>query len=226
MHGPGQAALTTLPERRHLVQTLIWRTPFGVWALTRCRLGFHFLGDDLWEWLTLCPKTGPLAQISQTFGMIVSLSFGLSRFYTIKPAGRQIRAPRRLDPRGQGGYPAGMAGSKRPSGVLLVFLLAVALSLAACARPLGPGPLEAGVAAAQDDRWEEAVRFWEQAVARDPASAAAHNNLAVAFEKRGAFDEAGREYEAALRLGPSNPAIRDNYRAFKARLEAGRGRRP
>jgi hypothetical protein len=31
----------------------------------------------LWEWLTLCPKTGPFSQISQTFGMVVSLS---SRF--------------------------------------------------------------------------------------------------------------------------------------------------
>jgi len=119
-----------------------------------------------------------------------------------------------------------MAGSKGPSGPVLVLLLAFALSLAGCARPLGPGPLEAGVAAAQDDRWEEAVRFWEQAVARDPSSAAAHNNLAVAFEKRGAFDEAGREYEAALKLDPGNPAIRDNYRAFQARLESGRGRRP
>ena len=42
--------------------------------MTRWRLGFHFLGEDLWEWLTLWPKTGPLAQISQTFGMVLSLS--------------------------------------------------------------------------------------------------------------------------------------------------------
>jgi hypothetical protein len=74
MNGPSQAALATLPERRQREQTQIWRTPFGVWALTRWRLGFHFLGDDLWEWLTLWPKTGPFAQISQTFGMVVSLS--------------------------------------------------------------------------------------------------------------------------------------------------------
>jgi len=83
--------LVTLPERRHLVQTQIWRTPLGVWALTRWRLGFHFFGEDLWEWLTLCPKTGPFSQISQTFGMVVSLSFELSRIYTTNPAGRQIR---------------------------------------------------------------------------------------------------------------------------------------
>jgi hypothetical protein len=70
----GQAALATLPERRHLEQTQIWRTPFGVCALTRWRLGFHFFGEALWEWLTLCPKIGPFSQISQTFGMFGSLS--------------------------------------------------------------------------------------------------------------------------------------------------------
>ena len=46
----------------------------GVCALTRWRFGFHFFGEALWEWLTLCPKIGPFSQISQTFGMIVSLS--------------------------------------------------------------------------------------------------------------------------------------------------------
>jgi hypothetical protein len=38
-------------------------------------LGFHFFGADLWEWLMVWPNTGPFWQISQTFGMIVALSF-------------------------------------------------------------------------------------------------------------------------------------------------------
>ncbi len=50
--------MATLPERRHRVQTQICLTPRGVWALTCCRLGFHFFGADLWEWLTVCPKAG------------------------------------------------------------------------------------------------------------------------------------------------------------------------
>ena len=66
--------MTTLPDRRHRVQTQIWRTPPGVRALTCWRLGLHFLGEALWEWLTLCPKTGPLPQISQTFGIFLTLS--------------------------------------------------------------------------------------------------------------------------------------------------------
>ena len=75
MNRSGQAALATLPERRHLEQTQICRTPLGVCALTRWRLGFHFLGEALWEWLTLCPKTGPFSHISHIFGMVDSLSF-------------------------------------------------------------------------------------------------------------------------------------------------------
>lgn len=66
-----------MPVRMHLVHTQIWRTPEGVCALTCCRLGFHFFGEALWEWLMLCPKTGPFWQIAQTFGMVVALSFRL-----------------------------------------------------------------------------------------------------------------------------------------------------
>lgn len=101
-------------------------------------------------------------------------------------------------------------------------LLAVLFAVAACARPAGPTPLAAGVAAAEDGRWDEAVRYWTAAVERDPGSAAAHNDLAVALEKKGDWDGAAREYETALRLAPDNPEIKANYASFKLRLEAGR----
>jgi Flp pilus assembly protein TadD len=109
---------------------------------------------------------------------------------------------------------------------LRALLLALVLCFAACARPLARDPLAAGVAAARDDRWEEAVRHWQLAIVRNLRSAAAHNNLAVALERQGAFEEAGRAYETALRLNPDNAAIKGNYASFKARLEAGRARRP
>jgi hypothetical protein len=56
-------------------------TPAGVCAFTCWRFGFHFFGEALCEWLTLCPKIGPFPQISHIFGMVV-LFQGL--FYTIK----------------------------------------------------------------------------------------------------------------------------------------------
>lgn len=99
----------------------------------------------------------------------------------------------------------------------------VLLGLSACARPLARAPLVAGVAAARADDWDAAVRHWTEAVHKDPRSAAAHNNLAVAHEKRGEWEEARREYETALRLDPDDPTIRVNFGSFKARLEAFRG---
>lgn len=100
------------------------------------------------------------------------------------------------------------------------------LGLAACARPLATGSLSAGVAAARAEDWDAAARHWAEAVRRDPGSAAAHNNLAVACEKRGDWDAARREYEEALRLDPGDLVIKENFEAFKARLEAGRGKTP
>ncbi|MGB8957843.1 MAG: tetratricopeptide repeat protein [Candidatus Aminicenantales bacterium] len=113
---------------------------------------------------------------------------------------------------------------KRPLVPLLVFL--ALLSCGACARHLATTPLNAGVLAAGEERWEEAVQYWKKALEQDPDSAAAHNNLAVACEKRGALEEAGREYEAALRLDPGNALIKVNYESYKVRLEGGRGRLP
>jgi len=100
------------------------------------------------------------------------------------------------------------------------------VGLAACARPLATDALSAGVTAARADDWDAAVRHWAEAVRRSPGSAAAHNNLAVACEKRGDWDAARREYEEALRLDPRNLVIKENLEAFKARLEAGRRRTP
>ncbi len=65
-----QAALVINPDRRHLEQTLI-RVVFPfVTAFILWRLGYQTLRVLLLAWLTLCPKTGPFPQMSQTFAMI------------------------------------------------------------------------------------------------------------------------------------------------------------
>lgn len=104
-------------------------------------------------------------------------------------------------------------------------VLAGLIALSACARPPVRISLDAGIEAARAEDWEAAVRFWTEAVAKDPRSAAAHNNLAVAYEKRGDWEAAGQEYQEALRLDPDNRRIRTNYESFRARLDAARGDR-
>jgi Tfp pilus assembly protein PilF len=107
-----------------------------------------------------------------------------------------------------------------------VSILLFGLVCCGCARNMVVAQLQAGVAAADAESWDEAVRCWTRALEIAPDSAAIHNNLAVAYERQGAWDEAAGEYEAALSLDPGNARIRGNYETFKARLAAGRRRRP
>jgi Flp pilus assembly protein TadD len=48
----------------------------------------------------------------------------------------------------------------------------------------------------------------------------AHNNLGVAYEKKGLFEDALREYEAALKLGPANTFVKSNYQNCKENIQA------
>jgi len=54
-------------------------------------------------------------------------------------------------------------------------------------------------------------------VVSNPDSAAAHNNLAVAYEKKGLLKEAEKEYQVAKKLAPKNEYILSNYEKFKKR---------
>ncbi len=79
--------------------------------------------------------------------------------------------------------------------------------------------IDFGIKAAQKDLWNEAIFRWEKAIQINPASASAHNNLAVAYEKTGLFKEAEKEYKTALKLKPGDMYIQYNYENFKKNLE-------
>jgi Flp pilus assembly protein TadD len=72
---------------------------------------------------------------------------------------------------------------------------------------------------AQLGLWKEAMYRWSKAVELDPESARARNNLAVAYEQMGEFDQANQEYERALELEPNNIYIRQNYELFREAYE-------
>jgi Flp pilus assembly protein TadD len=75
--------------------------------------------------------------------------------------------------------------------------------------------LEFGIKVAQTGLWNEALYRWQKATELDPTYAAAWNNLAIAYEHEGKFDEAKKAYERALEIEPKNLMIRQNYDLFK-----------
>jgi Tfp pilus assembly protein PilF len=75
--------------------------------------------------------------------------------------------------------------------------------------------VEFGIKVAQNGLWNEALYRWQKAVELDPSYAAAWNNLAIAYEHEGKFDDAKKAYEKALQLDPKNLMIRQNYDLFK-----------
>jgi Flp pilus assembly protein TadD len=75
--------------------------------------------------------------------------------------------------------------------------------------------VEFGIKVAQNGLWNEALYRWKRASEIDPSYAAAWNNLAIAYEHEGRFEEAKQAYEKALQLDSKNMLIRQNYDLFK-----------
>src|SRR3972149_3469843 len=104
----------------------------------------------------------------------------------------------------------------RPSWLLAALLLTLGSApLAADARSDAHKQVEFGIAVAQRGLWREAIYRWERAVQIDPSYAAAHNNLAIAYEHEGELDKARIAYEKAIELEPNNTFIKQNYELFK-----------
>lgn len=105
--------------------------------------------------------------------------------------------------------------------ITLLFLLSISLAIAftGCSGPLQQNQIQFGIKAAQKDLWNEAIFRWKKAIQFDPNSSAAHNNLAVAYEKKGLWEDAKKEYEIALKLSPKNKYIKSNYEKLKNNLE-------
>ena len=101
----------------------------------------------------------------------------------------------------------------------LVFALALVLAFAvatphADARSDAKAQVEFGIEVALRGLWQEAMSRWQRAIELDPTYAPAWNNLGIAFEHEGRFDEAREAYETALDLEPDNLHIETNYDLF------------
>ena len=100
-----------------------------------------------------------------------------------------------------------------------VAVLGLAVVCGACASSAKPpaaahAEMREGVMAAQRGYWQEALFRFERARSADPKDAEILNNLAVAFEALGRYDEALSTYKQALQDTPKSSVIRKNYARF------------
>jgi Flp pilus assembly protein TadD len=111
--------------------------------------------------------------------------------------------------------------------------LAAVFVLASCASS-GPGPqadareeVKAGVSAATKGYWQEAMFRFERARAAIPDDPEVLNNLAVALEAAGRYEDALAAYKKAIEKAPTNSSIKKNYSRFAEFYTSfARGERP
>lgn len=117
-------------------------------------------------------------------------------------------------------------GCARTPFALRVILLACALVAGAPLHGLAGEPekrasdeLKWGYKAARRGYWQEALMRFERADRLTPGRPRVLNNLAVALEALGRYDEAGEVYGRALALAPNDAALRRNRERFDEFVE-------
>lgn len=135
-----------------------------------------------------------------------------------KVSGRSLRRP------GAGDSIHG-TDVRRPLPILLRAPILAAV-MAAATHPAAPVQrsdaevqLEFGAKVAMRGSWNEALFRFERATRLDPNLPRAWNNLAVALENLGRFEEAGAAYEKAMALAPEDRRIRENHERFTGFLK-------
>jgi tetratricopeptide (TPR) repeat protein len=104
--------------------------------------------------------------------------------------------------------------------IMVLSMLPLVLMIIQCASSIPADQMSFGIEAAKLDLWDEAIFRWKKVLQQNPDSASAHNNLAVAYEKKSLWEEAKNEYELALKIRPDDKHINANYQQFMKRYEA------
>ncbi|MEM6454469.1 MAG: tetratricopeptide repeat protein [Acidobacteriota bacterium] len=118
------------------------------------------------------------------------------------------------------------ANSRAPRAIVLLLACAAFLPLA-CGSGTASGPpatitppsttdsqMLFGTRMAQRGLWAEALFRYRQAEQLDPNNPRNLNNIAVAYEALGQFDNALAYYQRAVKAAPGNKELRQNYARF------------
>ena len=113
------------------------------------------------------------------------------------------------------------------TSIALALSLALAGAGAAVASKGGEAKAQIafGIDMAKRGLWNEALFRFEQVKKDQPADPAVLNNLAVAYEAVGRFDDAEAAYKEALKAAPSNRDIKKNVARFREFLQSFRAKK-
>ncbi len=98
-------------------------------------------------------------------------------------------------------------------------ILGLAVVLSGCASSKGVDgaahqQMREGVRAAERNYWQEALFRFQRASSLEPQNGEILNDLAVALEAMGRYDDALATYKQALKEAPKSSVIRKNYARF------------
>src|SRR5436305_10604670 len=109
---------------------------------------------------------------------------------------------------------------RRTSLYLSTVVVTLLLPLAACSGNAARQPdtsaaqLSFGTSMAQRGLWQEALFRFREAERLDPQNPRVHNNLGVAYEAAGDFENALKHYKRALEIAPEHRQAKANYARF------------
>jgi Flp pilus assembly protein TadD len=109
-------------------------------------------------------------------------------------------------------------GKIAKAGALLVLALVVAVTEVSGgdnAKKEAGEEMEFGYKAARRGYWQEALMRFEHANQLTPDQARILNNIAVAQEANGQFEQALLTYQTGLAIDPRNDALKRNYARFQ-----------
>ncbi|MBU4129014.1 tetratricopeptide repeat protein [bacterium] len=75
--------------------------------------------------------------------------------------------------------------------------------------------IKKGVKLAKKGLWDEAIEEWRYVAEKEPQNAWVHNNLGIAYEKKGDFAQARKEYKKAIELNPEELRYKRNLENLK-----------
>jgi tetratricopeptide (TPR) repeat protein len=104
--------------------------------------------------------------------------------------------------------------------VILVACLTFGCATGAGVQSTARDEMKEGYRAARRGYWQEALLRFENANRLDPGEVRILNNLAIALEAVGRWEEAAEVYEQARTIDGSDSKLRKNYRLFKEFYEA------